>query len=313
MFGHIIQPLTTESELLSVIYHFIYFFHMPAIILISGFFAKGSRHPKYLFSLIRKLIIPYIIFQAIYTVYYYLINDSSWKTSLFEPHWSLWFLLSLFCWHIMLIGFKKLSPVVGIFVAILLGLAVGYVDQIGHDYSLSRTFVFFPFFLTGYWLTKEQLFRVKSRRYRLISLVIILMAIGLIAFIPPFPSGWLYGSLSYAELGQPLIGGMIRFLVYMIAFLLVFSIYAWVPKQEALFTRFGQQTIYVYLLHGLFVQFFRENNTIQIGSIQEFFLVMLLTLAIVLLLSSKPIFISFQPIIETKTTGLKKIVNKASS
>ncbi|MBM7540857.1 acyltransferase family protein [Amphibacillus cookii] len=312
VFGHVIQPITVESEMIATLYRFIYLFHMPAIILVSGFFAKGSSQPSYLFGLVRKLLIPYLIFQLIYTAYYDFLTNSGWDTPLFEPHWSLWFLLSLFSWHLLLIVFKRFSAKKGIALSVMIGLIIGYFDGIGHVYSLSRTFVFFPFFLSGYWLKKEQLFVVKRKSIRMISLAVISLALLLSYIMPDFQMGWLFGSASYQSLDAPTMGAFIRTGVYIVAFLLIFSLYAWVPRRQLLLTKFGQQTIYVYLLHGLFVQFFRERDLIQINSLLDFVVVIAISLALVLLLSSKPIFISFQPIIETKTTAWKQLSQKPS-
>ncbi len=307
MFGHVVQPITVESEMIAMLYRFIYLFHMPAIILVSGFFAKGESQPSYLFSLVRKLLIPYVIFQKIYTAYYYFFTDRGWSTPLFEPHWSLWFLLSLFSWHLLLIVFKRLSAKHGIALSVVIGLIVGYFDSVGHVYSLSRTFVFFPFFLIGYWLSKEQLFLVKKRRMKMLSLAVISLALFLVYIMPNFQVGWLFGSASYQSLDAPTMGAFIRTGVYIVTFLLIFSFYAWIPRRQLTLTKFGQQTIYVYLLHGLFVQFFRERDLIQINGLLDFAVVVAISLALVLLLSSKPIFISFQPIIETKTTAWRQL------
>ena len=56
----------------------------------------------------KKLIIPYLIFQTLYTIYYFLIGKADWQTGVFYPQWSLWFLFSLFSWHILLVLFKKI-------------------------------------------------------------------------------------------------------------------------------------------------------------------------------------------------------------
>lgn len=307
VFGHVIQPLTDDSELLMVLYQFIYFFHMPAIILISGFFAKGSSEPAYLLKLLQKFIIPYVIFQILYTAYYYFTTDSGWNVPLFEPHWSLWFLLILCSWHFLLIIFKKMPAKTSLILAVLLGIMVGYIDQIGHMYSLSRTFVFFPFFLAGYWLSIDQLFKWKRSRYRLLSVAVMLMLVIGIAFYPNFSTSWLFGSVSYISLDAPVWGGVIRGAIYLIAFLLTFSVYVWIPRKQFILTRFGEQTLYVYLLHGIFIQLFREFNMIQINGGLGFIFVVAISLGIVLLLASQPIFVSFQPIIELKTTGWKQM------
>src|SRR5699024_7356910 len=79
-----------------------------SIYFLAGFFAKGAGDFKFIGKLAKKLIIPYIIFQVLYTVYYFFLGKSDWYTdTIFYPHWSLWFLFSLFCWHLLLILYKK--------------------------------------------------------------------------------------------------------------------------------------------------------------------------------------------------------------
>ncbi|MDY0394287.1 acyltransferase family protein [Virgibacillus halophilus] len=114
VFGHMVQPFTDNSNGVNTIYTWIYTFHMPAFIFLAGFFAKGAGNKEYIIKLAKKLLIPYIIFQVIYSGYYFLLGRDNWMTdSLFYPHWALWFLFSLFCWHILLFWFKKTSASTG--------------------------------------------------------------------------------------------------------------------------------------------------------------------------------------------------------
>src|SRR5699024_11781937 len=100
----------------------------------------------------KKYIIPYYILQILYTVNYIFIEKSDWYTdTIFYPHWSLWFLFSLFCWHLLLILYKKIPPFLGISIALAVGILIGFADNVVHTFSLSITFVFFPYFLIGFW------------------------------------------------------------------------------------------------------------------------------------------------------------------
>src|SRR5699024_1470560 len=85
---------------------------------------------------------PYLIFQLIYTGYYYLLGKSNFQNDLFDPQWSLWFLLSLFFWHLLLILFKKIPAFLSISIAIIIGLLIGYIDDVGSAFSLLKTFCF---------------------------------------------------------------------------------------------------------------------------------------------------------------------------
>ncbi|WP_079525019.1 MULTISPECIES: acyltransferase family protein [Halobacillus] len=103
VFGHVISPLKHDNQLLFALYTAIYLFHMPGFALMSGYFAKKYQRKGYILSITKKLLLPYLLFQVIYSVYYYMTGKETTLTiNLFQPHWTLWFLLSLFCWHLLL-------------------------------------------------------------------------------------------------------------------------------------------------------------------------------------------------------------------
>src|SRR5699024_10610615 len=126
VFGHMIQLFIENSSHLITLYMWIYTFHMPAFIFIARFFARGYGTIGYIAKLAKKLLLPYLIFQLIYTGYYFFIGKDDWQTGIFEPHWSLWFLFRLFSWHLLLYWFKKLPPLVGLAITVQSGLIVGY-------------------------------------------------------------------------------------------------------------------------------------------------------------------------------------------
>lgn len=305
VFGHIIQPFTTEGKGIEVLYHWIYLFHMPAFIMLSGFFAKGLMNKDYIKNFSKKLLIPYLIFQLFYPVYYLLVGVNDWQFTMFNPRWSLWFLISLFCWHLMLIVFKKIPPLLGVMIAIGLGVSVGYIDPIGHTLSLSRTFVFFPYFLVGYWLTQEGLEKRLTIKMKLFSFIAMsIVAVGLL-LAPSFSVDWLLSSKSYQSIGFPEIGGVFRLGIYLLSFLMTMCFLTWIPSKENIFTHIGQKTIYVYLLHGIFIHFFRQNQFLKIDTITDVFGLAVLSLAIVMVLSSKYVRMITQPLIEIKCSMLK--------
>lgn len=310
VFGHMIQPFVADSAGMNTLYVWIYMFHMPAFILISGFFAKGAGDPHYIWNLIKKLLMPYLIFQVIYTGYYFLIGKADWQAGIFYPHWSLWFLFSLFSWHILLYFFKKLSPAYGISLALLIGIGVGYFGEIGHTFSLSRTFVFFPFFLIGYWLTEKQLMQVKEKVVMRAGLGVMAVMALLIYYLPDINTGWVLASKSYGDLGVEWTGGLVRFAVYILSALMVVSVLAWIPKNNIKYvTHLGTRTIYVYLLHGFFIQYFRQAELFSVGGVLDVLGLAAISAALVYLLSSKPVLGISQPLIEGRATLLKEKIS----
>ena len=63
VFGHLLQSYIDTDVFISYIYRLIYTFHMPAFILVSGYFAKGIYEKGYIRHITKKLIVPYVIFN----------------------------------------------------------------------------------------------------------------------------------------------------------------------------------------------------------------------------------------------------------
>lgn len=93
-------------------------------------------------------------------------------STIISPTGPLWFLISLVFWYVLLQLFIKLRH--PILVAVTLGLLVGYGSQINDLLSLSRTIVFFPFFLVGYYFEKDT-FKPFNRNKAFIITVAVIM------------------------------------------------------------------------------------------------------------------------------------------
>ena len=297
VFGHVIQSSTADSKVVMALYQTIYLFHMPAMIFVSGFFAKGKWDIHYFKNLLKKLMIPYLIFQLIHNGFNYWHGQS--MKGIMEPNWSLWFLLSLFSWHVLLAVFKRLPKKMGLSLALFIGLAVGYIDAIGHVYSLSRTFVFFPFFLFGYYMDKAWLFNWLEKLQMKVAAMLILSLFS-VHLVLSYPASLLFGSASYEAIGSPVTGIFLRLLVYAGSMVMSYLFFVFVPKKEVTYSKVGQKTLYVYLLHGLFIQVIRRLNLLQIEGLLTFGLAVLVSVGVVFLLSSRLVTLPFKPVIELK-------------
>ncbi|WP_077213135.1 acyltransferase family protein [Bacillus dakarensis] len=309
VFGHLIQSYIHEEQWIYTLYTTIYTFHMPAFILISGFFAKGFRKPGYLKNVAKKLIIPYLIFQSIYSFYYFFLNNHKVvELDPLNPQWSLWFLLSLFCWNVLLFLFAKMKAGVSLLLAVALGIFVGYFDEISNYLSLSRTFVFFPFFLLGYYLKKEHFEKVRALKFKYVSVFILISLFIAYYLFPNFDYKWLFGSKPYGALDHSHFdGGIIRLGVYSLTLGATLSFLALVPRKRYFFTEWGTSSIYVYLLHGFFVKYFRSSELVDILKESEQVIILLvISILLIAFLSSKFVRRLTQPIIELKFSFLKK-------
>lgn len=303
-----IQPFAADSNTINAVYTWIYIFHMPAFIFLAGFFAKGIGDMKYVWNLFKKILIPYLIFQLVYTFYYFGIGKPDWDSSILDPQWSLWFLVSLFSWHMLLIVFKKIPMGFSISAAVLVGITAGYFGEIGQTLSLSRTLVFFPFFLTGYFLTVSHVMVVKKHFMKIAAVAVMAMFFGLVYFMPDIDTGWLLASQSYSDLGADNEGGIIRFTVYIAATLMTFSIFTFVPTQNlGWITGLGAKTLYVYLLHGFIVQFLRQFDILSVNQWYDFVFIIIMSALIVIVLSSQFILTLTQPLVELRAKKLRAL------
>ncbi|QCJ43042.1 acyltransferase [Bacillus sp. S3] len=257
VFGHLISPLKEQDGILFTLYTVIFLFHMPAFIFISGYFAKGFRKKGYITKTIKRILIPYFIFQIIYSIFYFLIGKEERLTFDFlHPHWTLWFLLSFFFWILLLFVFARLSWI-GFALALVLGIVIGYVDNVGSFLSLSRTFVFFPYFLLGYLLNGNQLKQVVRGKYSLPAGMVIMIAT-MLFFGSSFPKDavpWLLGDTSYENMGGvDWFDGFIRAFQYGVTLIVVFGFLALIPSTQYKLTKIGERTLYVYLFHGFIIK-----------------------------------------------------------
>ena len=307
VFGHIIRSFIDDSQIFMNIYKFLYTFHMPAFILISGYFAKGFRKKGYVLKIAKKLILPYLIFQGIYSVYYFFIeNQSSMVLNPLDPHWSLWFLVSLFFWNVLLFVVTKLSTRWALFLAFSVGLMVGYIDFISNYLSLSRTFVFFPLFLIGYYLKKEHFVIFTKAPVRGISIFLLIVTF-ISYFYLEFDYEWLFGSKSYSHFGEPsIMSAITRLGFYALTIITSISFLSLIPRNYSFYTEWGTRTFYVYLLHGFIIQYIRNSELLDwMKDYQSLTFMIVLSILLTSTLSTNFVKAVTQPLIELQASTFK--------
>ncbi|MDT2828744.1 MAG: acyltransferase family protein [Enterococcus viikkiensis] len=254
VFGHFLQPFINDHAFYNDLYYFIFTFHMPAFILISGYFAKSG--PKPISKLAKKLLLPYVFFQLVYSGYYTVIGlQDAFKLELGTPQWSLWFLLSLFCWNLLLHLTRRFSVKQVLIGSVIVAILGGYFPIFDHFLAVQRTLTFFPYFMVGYWLPKTSIEKLKQYPKKWLSLVLFG---GLFLFIQGndlMNKYWVFGSKPYQDyLNQPLLGGPQRLLFFVVGIIGITAFLLLIPKRQYFFSHWGKNTLTVYLLHGFLVK-----------------------------------------------------------
>jgi fucose 4-O-acetylase-like acetyltransferase len=230
-------------------------------------------------------------------------KEAVFDLSLASPHFALWFLLSLFCWNVLLFVFARFGwwtvPV-----AFAIGIAIGFADDVDKYLSLSRTFVFFPFFLLGYYL-KPAFFKKLTRIGWQIAggAVLAVLLVVFYFYSPAHSTEWLECSYPYSYIGiNEWQGALTRLAQYTIMVFALFSALSLMPKQHLNMTVRGRRTLYVYLLHGFIIQAIRKfvpDGTY--GAVANHIpLLILFALAIAFILASRPAKKVARPLVELR-------------
>ncbi|MEV4440454.1 acyltransferase family protein [Streptomyces sp. NPDC049577] len=258
--GHAWEPLTNSSRAAMALYLTVYAFHMPAFILISGYFSRGfDFSPAKVKRLITGVVVPYVIFEVAYTYFQHWLEPDAPAdpVSLTNPWYLNWFLTALFVWRLTTPIWKLIRwPVpVAFAIAILAMLS----PDIGGDFDLMRVFQFLPYFVIGLHMKAEHFELFRRRWLRIAAVPVFASAIALAYWVAPrFDEGWLYHNYSVKSLHHSSWAApVMTFVLFGIAALLTASLFAWVPRHKVWFTTLGAGTLYGYLLHGFLIKLSR--------------------------------------------------------
>ena len=292
VFSHLLQPFIGDHKFYHDLYYFIFTFHMPAFVFLAGYFAKPLTKGSKVRDLVKKFLLPYVFFQLFYTVYYWVIGlDASLNIQLLNPQWALWFLLSMFFWQLSLVFFQKMTARKAILLSVLLSIFAGYLPFINQVLTLQRTFVFLPFFIIGFYFPKNEMQFLQGTRIKKISLVFLPIIYLFIALFHGMNKYMVFGSKPYEDyLSYPLFGGPLRGVFFVIGLLGIIGFLRLVPRQQLFFTKWGKNTLLVYLLQGIFIKGLRALAITELNlSLLGFMALIVVSVLLTILLASRPV------------------------
>lgn len=249
VFGHLLAFCPEEEFMVKNLYFWIYSFHMPVFVFTTGYFGKYNKT-----KIKNNLLYPYIIFSIFYYVFKILVLNKTGITIVTVPYHHLWYLLSSICWYLTIPFIEKCSNKKLLFIcSIVFTLISGYVPLFGRFLSLSRTICFYPFFLLGYTCKKidksKFLKIIQSKKFK-ITTIVLFITISTILF-----SGcldFLNRSMFYYTSNYKSMNSNIFHRILILCFNLIgtgFFLSCVPNKKLSLISYFGQNTIYIFLLH----------------------------------------------------------------
>lgn len=292
--GHVISNFgeTTGTD---AVYKIIFSFHMPAFLFVSGYFARYN--PKKLFASLFPL---YVIFQIAQYLERWLIlgiTDGNWEMGGFDffiPQWTLWYLVALMMFQLLLPLFEtdnKKKQAGFLILSAALGMLVGFTPDTDNFMAMSRVFVFLPFYLWGYYERKNQILRHLDRRSwfpaarGIAAAAGIVLTVGFCLFENRIVAKNFYGTDAFAD------GGMIagRVFAWATAVVWILILLIWTPRRRLwMMETIGKNTLPVYLFHSLAILVLVRTPlyTLMQGRLAP---VLILAAALTVLLSREPL------------------------
>ena len=277
------------NQVLNALYNAILSFHMPAFILISGYFSKNIKSIR--FKEFDAILYPFIIFQIIdillakYTGFGY-----SHDGNILYPIYQNWYILALFFWRLLLPACNKVPKKYMLAISIVIAFLVGFVfvsTKSGLFLAIYRTLYFFPFFLMGAYMPDFETIGERFEKYKVYAI-----AIFVISFVAIFvlSMGKAYSYIWYAYVPQggfSKIGGsyIIRHLGFISSFFIMVSFlaicYSYFRKRSyAFLALIGKNTMPIYLFHGIIIFIIVPSLILKVGMLMNTLLCVVFSLLI---------------------------------
>jgi fucose 4-O-acetylase-like acetyltransferase len=255
--GHFME-LNKSHPVMGGINNVIYSFHMPLFIFISGYFSKSINSQRK--KDINTLIYSYIIFEILNLVFTKITSLGSGSFNIFIPTYSNWYLLGLFFWRLLIPYFSFYERKTSLFLVIVFAFFIGFFDDFNQFLGLYRIFYFMPFFVLGFYCKNIHSLINKWLKYRIPIITILIISILFILIISiwePIPTlregiGWAY--TPYRGYGTDgILALLLRLIGFTSSLLICFSFLFIVPQKRTFFSKYGKNTLNVFLLHMFIV------------------------------------------------------------
>lgn len=257
--GHLLTPFIDDSRFLYSLYHVIFIFHMPAFIFLTGYFTRKASGTRYFWKIFTTFLLPYIIFQVVYSIYYTKLYQKPFAIELLTPRWAMWFLLCIAAYKLISPILLKMKASTLLPLSIVAGLVVGYFD-IERFLSLDRLFVFLPFFVLGMMMgRREQPIRLPYMKW---VAPIVLSGLFVLFYLYRIEglTDLLYGTYVYESNTDLLI----RLVYYVGTAIVMFLFFSMIPEGPMVLTPIGSRTFAIYLFHGFIIKWFLEQQSADV-------------------------------------------------
>ena len=289
VFNHIIAfNLVKVDTVVRYIWYAITIFHMPAFIFVSGYL---SKKPQNVLKNFKNLLIPYILGYSL-TWYSQIWLGKSVDYEILRPTGTvMWYILALFIYRLTIEAFGKIRFIVPL--SIIFALWAGTRPEFTTFLSASRIVVFFPFFVAGYLWKSEYITAVRKFKGKLVLVpisAVLLWAIPNYMISNEMGVAIFRGNHSYKLCGlEDPEGIVIRLLMYLVSFTIIFALLALMPDRRHPFIFLGRNTMGIYFFHYPILILMNGLLILKIPQLMNVWALFGISVLFVLVLGSHPV------------------------
>ncbi len=289
VFNHIIAfNLVKVDTVVRYVWYAITIFHMPAFIFVSGYL---SKKPQNVLKNFKNLLIPYILGYSL-TWYSQIWLGRSVDYEILRPTGTvMWYILALFIYRLTIEALGKIRFIVPL--SIIIALWAGTRPEFTTFLSASRIVVFFPFFVAGYLWKSEYITAVRKFKGKWVLVPIsgvLLWAIPNYMISNEMGVAIFRGNHGYKLCGLTDPEGIvIRLLMYLVSFILIYTFLALLPDIKLPITYVGRHTMGIYFFHYPIMIIMNGLYLLQIPEMNNVWVLLGVSLVFVLVLGSLPV------------------------
>ncbi len=248
--GHFADVFTGVSSPCRSLFAFIYAFHMPLFLYVSGLFHKNTNiGKKVLFDISIGFFIKFLLLCT------GVLNGNAPKFSLLGDIDIPWFMFSLAACTLLTYWLKNQNKWYVLVFAVFVACLVGYDKTISDYLYLSRTVVFFPFYWLGN-ITNPERVAVFKEKQKVLKIVAALLIVALWLYVAFAAEEFIYEFRHLFTGRNPFskfvysYGPFARLLCYAIATLMGGALVILTPSRKLpLISKMGTRTIDVLIWH----------------------------------------------------------------
>ena len=251
--GSVAEEFTAHSDMFQSWFIFVYSFHAPLFIFLSGLFTKEYKdgHKPDVYKLSFYFVMGMILKILIYLMRIW--NGEQIGLDMFGGATMEWYLFLMILFSLTMYFTRKVNRRLMMLITVVLGTAAGFVP-LSDEFYLMRYFVFLPFFAAGNYLSPAKVRRFTHKANVKLAGVAFLFIYFVLCFRERealYPLRMLFtGRNAYANVHLEGCTFYHRLLCYGISAVLIISILACVPNRKMpVLTRMGRNTLGVYFWH----------------------------------------------------------------